>query len=75
MIYDTIKDIADKRNVSIRQMETDLHFANGTIRRWNTSLISIPKIKKVANYLHIDPYTLLLVGVDMEKIEDNKQEE
>lgn len=69
MIYETIKSVAKKRSVSIRKMESDLGFANGTVNRWDTSpTISLKKVKAVAQYLHADPYTLLLEGIDFEKI-------
>lgn len=70
MIYDTIKRFADKRSVSIRQMETDLGFSNGTVGRWNDSpTIPLKKIKAVADYLKVDPYTLLLEGIDFNKLQ------
>lgn len=72
MIYDTIKDVAEKQSVSIRKIETDLGFSNGTIRAWSTSQsLPLVKIKRVAQYLKVDPYTLLLVGIDMDKVKIN----
>ena len=69
MIYETIQNLAKKRNKSIRKIESDLGFSNGTIRKWDESqTISISKVKSVANYLGVDPYTLLLVGIDMNSI-------
>lgn len=74
MIYETIQDLCRKRKVSVRQMENDLKFYNGTVRRWDDLDVPIPlkKIKAVAKYLHVDPYTLLLVGIDMDKVEDEE---
>lgn len=64
LIYETIQNIAKKKNIPIRKIETDLGFSNGTIRKWDTSqTISIKRVKAVANYLKVDPYTLLLVGI------------
>lgn len=72
MIYETIQDIARKRNVSIRQIELDLGFYNGTIKRWETTnTIPLSKVKAVAGYLHVDPYTLLLIGVDMDTVKED----
>lgn len=68
-MYTIIKDFAKKRNVSIRKVEMDLGFSNGTINKWEDSeSISLKKVKAVAEYLHVDPYTLLLAGVDMDKV-------
>lgn len=70
MIYQTIKYIAKKQGLPIRQLEHDLGFANGTINKWDkASTLSIPKIKAVATKLGIDPYTLLLVGLDLDSVE------
>lgn len=72
-MYTIIKGFAKKRNVSIRKVEMDLGFANGTINKWEDSgSISLKKVKAVAEYLHVDPYTLLLAGVDMDKITDKE---
>lgn len=72
MIYETIRNVAKKQNVSIRKIEQDLGFSNGTIHYWNNS-DSLPKskIKAVAEYLHVDPYTLLLIGVDINTIKED----
>lgn len=68
-MYSVIKNFAKKRHVSISRIENDLNFANGSIRKWETAeTISVKKIKAVAEYLHVDPYTLLLAGVDMDKV-------
>lgn len=72
-MYTIIKGFAKKRNVSIRKVEMDLGFANGTISKWETAeTISVKKVKAVAEYLHVDPYTLLLAGVDMDKVTDKE---
>lgn len=69
MIYETIKDIAQKRHVPISRIEHDLGFSNGTLNKWNDSnSLPLGKVKAVAQYLQVDPYTLLLVGVDMDKV-------
>lgn len=70
MIYETIQNIAKKRHVSVRQIEKHLGFSNGTINKWNdSSAIPLGKVKAVAEYLDVDPYTLLLVGIDMDRVE------
>ncbi len=53
MIYDTIKDIASKQKVSIRKMEKDLGFSNGTMNRWNEFEPKIGQIVQVAEYLRV----------------------
>lgn len=74
VIYKTIQEIAQKRGVSVRKIETELNFSNGTIHKWETAqTLPLGKIKAVANYLNVDPYTLLLVGVDMSKVKVGDQ--
>ncbi|WP_258115614.1 XRE family transcriptional regulator [Levilactobacillus yiduensis] len=72
-MYSTIQKFAKKRHVPISRIESDLGFANGSIRKWETAdSISLKKAKSVAEYLHIDPYTLILAGVDMERIDSER---
>ncbi len=69
-MYETIKKYTDKRDVSIRRVERDLNYPNGTIRNLDRSnRIPIDKVKAIAEYLGIDPYTLLLDGIDMERVQ------
>ncbi len=51
-IYGRIKELAQQRKISIRQLEHDLSFANGTIGRWHTSA-PIDKLTLVANYFSV----------------------
>ncbi|MCE2142220.1 helix-turn-helix domain-containing protein, partial [Streptococcus thermophilus] len=34
-LYEKIKELAAQKNISIRQLEEKLGFANATLRRWN----------------------------------------
>lgn len=69
MIYDTIQKIARRKGLSVREVERICGFAHGTIKRMDTGkTISLPKVKAVAHALGVDPYTLLLVGIDMGKV-------
>ncbi|WP_179396304.1 helix-turn-helix transcriptional regulator [Lacticaseibacillus absianus] len=49
-IYKNIQRFADEQHVSIRQLEMDLSFSNGTVSKWKTDA-PIPKLQLVANYL------------------------
>jgi len=70
MIYKTIRDVSKKRHIPVSKLESDLGFANGTIRKWDAAeSLQLGKIKAVAKYLEIDPYTLLLIGVDLDTLE------
>ena len=51
MIYDRVKALAKKRNVSIRKIEIDCGFSQSSVCKWNEVSPSAEKVKKVANYL------------------------
>ncbi|PCH13852.1 hypothetical protein A9Y57_00120 [Streptococcus parauberis] len=51
MIYDKIRALASRKNVSIYRIEKDLELSNGSIRKWNDSKPSVSTMKKVADYL------------------------
>lgn len=53
MIYTKIRDLALEKKVSIRQVERDCDFANGTLSKWNKSIPSVDNLKRVANYFGI----------------------
>lgn len=52
-IYDRIKDLANERGISIRELESQLHFSNGTMNKWRTSSPSIDKLQKVAEFFSV----------------------
>lgn len=52
MIYDRVKALAKKRNVSIRKIEIDCGFSQGSVCKWNDISPSAEKVKKVADYLN-----------------------
>lgn len=51
MIYDRVKALAKKRNVSICKIEIDCGFSQGSVCKWNEVSPSAEKVKKVADYL------------------------
>lgn len=69
-IYENIRTFADRRNTTISAIEQHFGWANGTIRKWSTAKsLPLDKIKQVCKYLEIDPYTLILEGIDMDLVE------
>lgn len=58
-LYDIIKELAAKKRVSIRKMEEDLGYSNGTVRRWNKFPPNTDKINEVSTYFHVSPNFLL----------------
>lgn len=59
MIYDNIRTICEKKNISIRQIERDLGFSYSSICKWNEFEPSVWKVQKVADYLGVSIKKLL----------------
>lgn len=58
-LYEKIKLLAKERKISIRKLEEDLDYGNGTIRRWETNSPGIDKVEKVADYFDVSTDYLL----------------
>lgn len=58
-LYEKIKELAAQKNISIRQLEEKLGFANATLRRWNKNKPSVDKIQAVAKYFNVSVDYLL----------------
>ena len=59
MIFETIKELADSKGLSIRVVEQKAGLGNGTITSWRTSSPTIEKLDKVAKALGV-PVTSLI---------------
>lgn len=57
-IYQRIKELANEKNISIRELEKQLNFANGAVNKWNSKAPS-DKLEKVANYFNVSTDYLL----------------
>ena len=58
-IVENIRKYADKRNISISELEKKANLGNGTIGRWKNSSPSVSKLKQVADALGVSLNTLL----------------
>lgn len=58
-LYEKIKLLAKERKISIRKLEEDLGYGNGTIRRWDVATPGVDKIQKVADYFGVSTDYLL----------------
>lgn len=58
-IVDRIKNLSNSKNITIAELERRINIPNGTIRRWNTSVPGVDKIKKVADYFDVSVDYLL----------------
>ena len=57
--YDRIKLLAEKQKISIRKVEEDLGFGNGTLNRWKKNTPGADKLSKVADYFGVTTDYLL----------------
>lgn len=52
-IYEVIKDLSNKKKISIYKIEHDLNMANGSIGKWNKSEPTATNLQRVASYLGV----------------------
>lgn len=53
MLYDNIKILCDKNNISTPQLERELKFGAGTIYKWQTVSPSVDNLQKVADFFKV----------------------
>lgn len=58
-LYEKIKLLAEGQKISIRRLEENLGYGNGTIRRWEKQTPGIDKIQSVADYFNVSVDYLL----------------
>lgn len=58
-LFATINREAEKRGISIRQLELKAGLGNGTIRGWETSSPTLDSLEKVAEVLGLKTTTLI----------------
>lgn len=58
-LYEKIKFLADRQKISIRRLEENLGYGNGTIRRWEKQTPGVDKIQRVADYFGVSVDYLL----------------
>lgn len=65
-IYQRIQELAKRRKISIRQIELDLGYANGSLRKWHSSAPT-DRLSQVAKYLGTTPDFLILGYVNQDE--------
>lgn len=54
MIYDRIKELCERHEISVAKLEASLGFGNGIIKRWSQgSSPTVDKVMKIANYFDV----------------------
>ena len=53
MIYEKVKELCEKKKVSIYRVEKDLGFSASSIVKWKNAIPAADKLKAVANYFNV----------------------
>ena len=53
VLFDNIKELCEKKGVSVWKLEKDLGFSNRSISKWNETDPGIRKVQKVADYFGV----------------------
>ena len=69
-ITDRIKELCDRKSITIAALERTLDFGNGTIRRWSTTSPSVDKLKMVADYFGVNVDYLIGNGLNKKDYND-----
>lgn len=60
IVYERIKDLCQRKGITMCKLESDLGFGNGSVKKWESSSSpSVDKIVKVATYFDISTDYLL----------------
>lgn len=59
MIFQKIKELADRKNMSIRELERLAGLENGTIGKWRNSIPRFDNIASVASVLEVPLETFI----------------
>ena len=52
-MYQKVRELCEKRGISVRSLEKELGFSNGSVSKWETSVPGFDKAVKVANYFNV----------------------
>lgn len=52
-LVEKIRSLANKKNMSLPQLEVELGLGNGTISRWRTSSPNTEKLQRIADYFNV----------------------
>ncbi len=53
MIFEKVKELAEKEGISVSELEANCNIGNGTISKWKNSSPTIANLKKVADYFGV----------------------
>jgi transcriptional regulator with XRE-family HTH domain len=58
-VFDRIKNLSDKRGISLQKVATDLHFSENLFYQWKKSSPKSDRLEKVADYFDVSTDYLL----------------
>jgi transcriptional regulator with XRE-family HTH domain len=53
LLYDKIKELCQKRGISVASVEKEANLSNGAIRKWNKSSPTVDSLQAVAKVLKV----------------------
>lgn len=59
MLYDKVKEICEKKGISVRSVEIAAGLSNGAISKWNDVAPKVDNVQAVAKVLKVSVNTLL----------------
>lgn len=73
-MYQRIKELCDKRGITIAELEREAHIGNGAIKEWETRYPRLDNLAMVAKVLKVSLLTLVKT-VDINDVEEKKLKE
>ena len=64
-----IKNLAEKRNMTLKSLEVELGFGNGTIAKWDKNIPNADKLNTVAEFFNVS-MEYLLKGIDQDGLSE-----
>lgn len=58
-MYQKIKNLCEKKNISVYQLEKELRLSTGSVCKWKNSIPRADTLSKVANYFGVSTDFLL----------------
>lgn len=57
-VYETIRNLCAAKGITVRDLEIQMGFSNGSISKWRNHTPSYEKVVKVANFFKVSPRIL-----------------
>ena len=66
-LKDRVKLLADRKKISLPQLEQELGFGNATIVKWDKYMLKTTNLKKVADYFNVSMEYLMDGNIEKPK--------